>query len=80
MGYGVWRGLLAAYGIPYDVVRPQVWKRTVGLPQKADKAASVALASRLFPRLSDQLVGPRGGLIDGLAEALLIAEHRRRVS
>lgn len=79
VGYGLWRGILAARGVSYMTVRPQEWKRIVGLPAKADKGASVALAQRLFPVVADQLVGPKGGLRDGLAEALLIAEYRRRL-
>lgn len=79
LGYGMWRGILAGLGIPYDIVRPQQWRKSVGLPAKADKAASVALAARLFPAVADALTGPRGGLRDGVAEALLIAEYRRRI-
>jgi hypothetical protein len=79
MGYGLWRGILAALGISYVIVKPQEWRKVVGLTAGEDKGASVALAQRLFPSISDQLVGPRGGIKDGMAEALLIAEFRRRL-
>lgn len=78
LGFGLWRGILAARGIPYTMPRPQEWRKTVGLPNGAPKGASVALAARLFPQAAERLYGPRGGLNDGLAEALLIAESKRR--
>ena len=77
-GYGLWRGMLATLALPYDIVQPQAWRKALGLPVGADKAESVALACRLFPMLAEELHGPRGGIRDGLAEALLIAEWRRR--
>lgn len=76
-GYGLWRGMLAALMVPYVIVPPQEWRKAVGLT--GDKADAVALAQRMFPSVADQLVGPQGGLRDGLAEALLIAEYRRRL-
>ena len=78
-GYGLWRGILVGLGVPYEIVTPQTWRKAMNLPAGSDKAASVVLAQRLFPSLSDKLVGPKGGIRDGLAEALLIAEYRRRI-
>lgn len=75
MGYGAWQAALAAQGIPCDLVRPQDWKRSLGLPVGADKDASRAMAIRLFPALREQLIRKRD---DGRAEALLIAEWCRR--
>lgn len=77
LGYGLWRGMLAALMVPYVVVGPKDWRKAVGLA--GDKADAVALAQRMFPSVADQLVGPQGGLRDGLAEALLIAEYARRL-
>lgn len=78
LGYGLWRGVLAAHGVRCELLRPQDWRKAVGLPTGADKGASVALASRLFPSVAAWLRGPRGGLNDGMAEALLIADALRR--
>lgn len=78
LGYGLWRGILSANSVPYAIMRPQAWRKVLGLAAGADKGASVALAMRLFPSVADRLVGPKGGLRDGLAEALLIAEAGRR--
>lgn len=79
LGYGMWRGILASLGIPYDVVEPTAWKRVVGLPAGSKKPASVGMAQRLFPASADLFTGPRGGQKDGRAEAALIAEYRRRI-
>lgn len=74
-GCGLWQGILAARDIPYDVVDPQRWKRALGLPVGADKGASRVLASRLFPAAAGMLTRTKD---DGRAEALLLAEWRRR--
>ncbi len=74
--YGAWQGILAALGIPFELVRSQVWKPSVGLARGASKAESRAAARRLFPQVADQLARVKD---DGRAEALLIAEHRRRI-
>src|SRR4029453_568845 len=39
MGMGVWLGVLAALQLPYTRVRPQIWKRALGLSK--DKTASI---------------------------------------
>lgn len=76
--YGVWRGILAALRVPFELVRPQLWKRDLVKPSDAaaKKSAEIISAARLFPSAS--LFGPRGGAYDGRAEALLIAEWLRR--
>jgi len=75
-GKGIYLMALTALAIPFEVVTPQRWKGVmldgVGKDGK-DKNASYLQAQRLFPgvdlgRRSDQ----------GRAEALLIAEFRRR--
>lgn len=74
--FGFIRGLLESYGIPYELVRPQKWKREFSCT--ADKNTSVEVARRLFPgvslRRTPKCVKPH----DGMAEALLIAEWMRR--
>ena len=76
--FGLWRGILAALRVPFELVRPQVWKREFIKPSDAvpGKSAEVITAGRLFP--DAPLHGPRGGAYDGRAEALLIAEWLRR--
>jgi crossover junction endodeoxyribonuclease RuvC len=77
IGYGIWRGIIAALALPCDRVEPTVWKRTVGLT-KPDKRAAVSLARRRFPTAAiGDLVRGRMRYRDGRAEALLIAEFAR---
>ena len=75
--YGIWRGILAAFEIPFYTVGVHQWQK--GVIQKAqDKKPALAAASRLFP--TAELYGPRGGGKDGRADALLIAHWCRRQS
>jgi crossover junction endodeoxyribonuclease RuvC len=74
--YGQLMAMLQIHGIPFDTVRPAEWKRALGIPAGADKMASIQRALDLFP--GADLRGPRGGWRDGRAEALLLAEWRRR--
>lgn len=75
--FGLWRMACVALDIPYTVVSPNKWKRVMGVT--ADKATSILMAQRLFPKVSllptDKCRKPS----DGMAEALLIAEYGRRV-
>lgn len=73
-GYGQIEGILAALGIPYTLVRPQKWKRALGLP--ADKGASRSRASQLWPGASEQFKRVKD---DGRAEAALLALYGARV-
>ena len=73
---GLIEGLLKAYGIPYQLVPPQTWKKEFSL--SSDKAKSIEVCQNLFPGVSllptDRSRKPN----DGMAEALLIAEYARR--
>lgn len=75
--YGIWRGILAAFGVPFLLPTPQQWQK--GVVSKAeDKKPALAAARRMFP--GAELVGPRGGGKDGRADALLIADWCRRTN
>ena len=75
--YGIWRGILAAFEMPFYTVGVQQWQK--GVIQKAqDKKPALAAAARLFP--SAELYGPRGGGKHGRSDALLIAHWCRRQS
>lgn len=70
-------------GIGVDLIQPKEWQKLVGVssPGKAlknapgnSKALKKAIASvsiRLYPQA--QVLGPKGGLLDGRADALMIA-------
>jgi crossover junction endodeoxyribonuclease RuvC len=73
--YGIWKGILAACGIPFLEPRPSEWMK--GLFKKVDgKEANMATASRIFP--DAKIYGPKGGKKDGRADALLIAYWRSK--
>ena len=74
--YGLLTSILVALQIPHEAVRPQAWMKALGIPPKSDKKAHVERALSLFP--TAEVKGPRGGMKDGRADALLIAEFGRR--
>lgn len=73
-GYGYIRGLLAAFGTPLHLVRPQVWQAGIpgvkGNEKPQRKRALKEHAARLFPRAE--------GITLKTCDALLIAEWGRR--
>lgn len=75
MGYGIWLGLLAALQIPYRRVTPQRWQRDILADGPKTDQAAVAFAGRLYPAAAGHLRTPRGKLLMGRADALLIAHH-----
>ena len=73
--FGYIKGLLEANGIPYELVRPQKWKKEFGI---SDKNSSVECCKRLFPGVSLRRTERCRKDDDGMAEALLMAEYARR--
>ena len=78
LNYGKLLATIEFYKVPYEVISAQKWKKYFGLLKK-DKRASVAIACKLFPKEKELFYTPRGRMLDGLAEAVLIAEYGRRV-
>ena len=74
-GFGIWLGILTALGLPYDEVTPQRWQGVVMDGGQRGKDASRMRAMALFPGLAEQL---KLKSHDGRADALLIAEWRKR--
>lgn len=76
--YGAIRGILAALRLPYSEIRASIWQRALlaGVPGADTKARSVRAAAAMFP--GEALLTPRGRVLDGRADALLIAEYGRR--
>ncbi len=71
--FGLLRMALVAHFIPRTLVTPVKWKRALSVP--AAKDGAVARACQLLPRHAGLFRGPRGGLMDGRAEAALIAYY-----
>jgi crossover junction endodeoxyribonuclease RuvC len=70
MAYGFVQALAFSAGVPVSFIRPQEWKKLVGIPVGSDKSASRIRASQLFPNDADKWAKVKD---DGLAEAALIA-------
>ncbi|MBQ1805433.1 MAG: hypothetical protein II010_05975 [Oscillospiraceae bacterium] len=75
-GWGRIMGVLDALRIPYELVRPQKWKKTFSVT--SDKNSSIEVAKRLFPGIDLHRTERSRKDDDGLAEALLMAEYARR--
>jgi crossover junction endodeoxyribonuclease RuvC len=65
---GIIHGILAAYTVPIYLVRPSVWKLSMGLSR--DKADSLTMARARFPSWAAEF---RLKKHDGRAEAALLA-------
>ena len=74
--FGYIKGLLEAFQIPYELVRPQKWKKEFGIT--GDKNSSIEVCKRLFPGVSLRRTERFRKDDDGMAEALLMAEYARR--
>ena len=74
--YGFIQGVLKAYGIPYELVTPQKWKKEFSCT--SDKNTSIEVCKRLFPNVNLKATERCKKDHDGIAEALLIAEYGRR--
>lgn len=74
--FGLIRGLLTAFRIPFQLVPPQKWKGEFGL--NSDKQRSIDVCRRLFPEVSLRRTERCRTDDDGMAEALLMAEYARR--
>lgn len=76
MNFGFIQGVLKAYGIPYELVTPQKWKKEFSCT--SDKNTSIEVCKRLFPNVNLKATDRCRKDHDGMAEALLIAEYGRR--
>jgi len=74
-GFGMWEGVVAALGIPYTLVHPATWKKSMMSGMGKEKDAARLRASQLFPSMAHAFARVRD---DGRAEAVLIAEYGRR--
>lgn len=77
---GLLHGIIMSSMIGMDLVRPKVWQKEVGVPAKVKsgpelKKAVAEIANRLYP--SAPLFGPKGGLLDGRSDALMLAHYAR---
>lgn len=74
--FGWLQGVLDSFDVPYELVRPQKWKKEFSIT--GDKNSSIAVCKRLFPDVSLMPSERCRKDHDGMAEALLMAEYARR--
>lgn len=74
--FGFIQGVLKAYSIPYELVRPQKWKKEFGITK--DKNTSIEVCKRLFPNVSLKRTERCRKENSDFAEAILLAEFARR--
>lgn len=74
--FGWIQGILDTFGVSYELVRPQKWKKEFSITK--DKNSSIAVCKRLFPVVSLLRTENCRKDDDGIAEALLMAEYARR--
>jgi len=74
---GMLQGIIQSTAIGMDTVRPKAWQKELGIAAKfkgKDIKKEVArLIKQIYPTAS--IHGPKGGLLDGRADALAIAHH-----
>lgn len=76
--FGFILGLLTAFRIPYELVRPQKWKKEFSCT--SDKNTSIEVAQRMFPGVDLRRTPKCQKPHDGIAEALLMASYAKRHS
>lgn len=74
--FGYILGVLESFGVPYELVNPQKWKKEFSCT--SDKNTSIDCAQRLFPNVNLYRTDRCRKKHDGMAESLLMAEYGRR--
>lgn len=78
LGYGLWLGLLEKSPAKYIAVPPRVWQAPFfDRKTEGGKKRAYTAAAGLYPNLVPMFTGPKGGLLDGRCDALLIATYMR---
>lgn len=79
LNYGSYLTALNIYCIPHEVVRPAEWQKGMMLKTKKGPGHKREIADVIFRKYpTAEIWGPRGGLIDGLSDALAIADYAKR--
>ncbi len=79
-GKGYLHAFLHLMQFQYTKVAPNIWKGRLGLPGKESDPNSTQGASywgEHYPKHVALILGPRGGTLDGLLDALLLAHYGR---
>lgn len=74
--FGFIQGLLTAFEIPYELVRPAKWKKVFSVT--AEKNTSIEVCKRLFPNANLKRTERCKKDDNNFAEATMLAEYCRR--
>lgn len=72
MGYGIWQGICASLGIPYQLVHPATWKGKLMRDMGKEKDASRVKVMQLYPEASSSLTRKKD---HNRADAALLAHY-----
>ena len=72
---GIIQTIADIHGKGYETVTPKIWQKAVGVTSKgkAIKKDVANLCKQKYPQAN--IYGPKGGLLDGRSDALMIAEY-----
>ena len=72
---GLVTGMIQGAGLSLDKVTPKKWQKFIGVRTKGKliKKEVADICERLYPQA--EIKGPRGGLMDGRSDALMIAHY-----
>lgn len=79
MGFGMWQGILAAKEIGFELVDPRRWTGLLlkDMPKGRGKETGAIRAGQLYPAASAHFRTPRGALLGGRTDALLLAHYAK---
>ena len=75
--YGMWQGMLRSSKIPFALITPQKWMKTILDSGSKQPAHRFDFAYRNWP--DAPLLGPKGGKRYGVADACCLADLARRM-
>jgi hypothetical protein len=76
-------GTLRGLGIAVTHIYPQAWMKRLGLTGKRDDPKlhyRRKLLEKIYPHATRLVIGPKGGVKDGILEAILIAHYHKEIS
>ena len=75
--FGELIGMLQALKIGYSLLPPREWQKMMKITDKSGKKGTFDKLSEMYPTQLKQLVGIKGGILDGRCDALGIASAAR---
>lgn len=77
--FGLTVGILRASNIKFQITEPKKWQKEFSISGET-KRKSYSVACNLFPEYLHSFKTSRGKILDGVTDALLMAEYGRRLT